>query len=328
MGGFFVRKLAGAAALTVHLQKMLPLLFHASGAKWIHGHFQAVLWCGLLANCAILAFYASYMEDLMNFEAAELPKLLMGLLTTESLVFVYYLFTTRTAKRGPAIAMTNGKTETSVASKIVARTIAIVSGVTCVIALRDLLLPGYIFDFIPRDDIYLEWTNVFLHSPPDGTPESNDQGLEAPLFVGDKFIAQFAALHILLCCMYKFVSCFWIRYGSDGSGAITSGMFWKTQTIGDALLLFNFRLFSSSANSASLDLRWHLMALAYETFILGTVMKGMDLFGLYDVLVGTSYLSACFLPSIFLVRRTLCFLLTLTRETLLIKKQRTVYYYT
>jgi hypothetical protein len=95
--------------------------------------------------------------------------------------------------------------------------------------------------------------------------------MEAPLFLGDKFISQFGALHILLLCLYKYVTAVIIRYGSDGSGEIKCRMIWKSQAIAQAMILFCFRVFQPAAFSASLDLRWHLMLLGYEAFILGKI---------------------------------------------------------
>jgi hypothetical protein len=275
MGGFFIRKLGGVASLGVHLQKLVPFLYHFSGAQWNLGHFRPILLTGLIANMIIAGFYALYMEDLTAAAATDLPMFMIGLLAIESIVFLCYLFQTRNAQRGPAVAMTEGKTPSSTPSKIVARTMMIVSGVMALIATRDLIFPGKIVDLVPRDDIYLEWTNALIHSPQDGTIESVDHGLEAAFFTGDKFMSQYTALHILLLCMFKFVSAFFIKYGSDGSGLIKCKMIWAVQFIADAGMLFVFRLFASAANSASLDLRWHLMCLSYETIILGKWLKGM-----------------------------------------------------
>lgn len=269
MGGFFIRKLAGAAALTVQLQKLLPLLVHQSGAQWVMGHFRPLLGAALLTNLAMIAFLHSYLEDLTTAGADMLPRCAMWLLGFESLVLAGYLVAKwRSEKKTVAVAMPNGKTPQSFTSNIVTRTIVMVTGIMTLIAGRDFFFPGVIVDFIPRDDIYLEWTNALLHSPPDGSPEAQDQGLEAPFFIGDKFIAQYAALNILIMCLYKFMTAV-TRFGSDGSGEIKCRMIWKTQAIGDACILFLLRLFTPAANSASLDLRWHLMSLAYETFILG-----------------------------------------------------------
>lgn len=269
MGGFFVRKMAGAAAVAIHLQKMLPLLFHPLGAQWVGGHFRPLLWTALVGNVSIVSFYALYMSDLAAAGAASLPKGFMALLTMETLAIMVYLFTSRKTQRGPATAMKEGKTPSSPVSRIVARTVLLVSSAMVLIAGRDLFFPGFIFEFFPRDDIYLEWTNSFIHSPPEGSPEAADQGLEAPLYIGDKFMSQYLALHLLLLCLYKYVSSF-IRLNADGSGEIRAKMIWKGQAIGDALLLFVMRLFTSAAVTASLNLRWHVMCLAYETFILGS----------------------------------------------------------
>jgi hypothetical protein len=54
----------------------------------------------------------------------------------------------------------------------------------------------------------------------------------------------------------------------DRSGVISSRMIWKAQAFGNMLLLGMLRFFTPAAKSASLDLRWHLMMVAYEAFIL------------------------------------------------------------
>ena len=132
-----------------------------------------------------------------------------------------------------------------------------------------MFFPGFIIDIIPRDEIYLEWTNAFFHSPPEGSSEALDNGLAAPLYIADKFVSQFMALNLLILCMYKLVSCIMIRIGSDGSGEIKAKIIWKIQAIGNALLLFVLRIFTPAASTASLDLRWHLVLFAFETLILG-----------------------------------------------------------
>lgn len=272
MGGLFIRKMGGAAAATVHLQKLLPLVFHPDGAQWKAGHFHPLYWMGILGNIAIAAFYASYLEDLKASQADEMPMFILGMLGLESLVLVYHLLTTKrnpSTTRLPAIAMSQDKTPTSVTSRIVTRTVAVVSSFVALIVARDLFFPGHIFEFIPRDDIYLEWTNALMHSPPEGSPEAEEQGLAAALFVGDKFVSQFMALHMLILIAYKFLTAFGIKFGSDGSGEIKCRMIWKAQCLGDAFVLLLLRLFSAAALTASLDLRWHLMLVAYETFILG-----------------------------------------------------------
>lgn len=269
MGGFFVRKLAGAASIGVHLQKLWPMLMHPTSAQWIQGHFRPMLTAAVVGNMMICAFYGLYLGDLDAASAGELPRALMALLMFESLVISYYLRTQKVEKPREAIAMPEGKTPDSFLSNIVTRTVAIVSGATAVIALRDLILPGHIIPFLPRDDIYLEWTGAFFHSPPEDSPEAYDQGLQAPLYIGDRFMSQYAALHLLILCLYKFVSAFHVRYGSDGSGEIKCRMIWKSQAVAAALVLFVVRVFQPAAKSASLDMRWHLMCIAYEGFILG-----------------------------------------------------------
>lgn len=268
MGGLFVRKVGGAAMLAVQFQKLLPLLLHPSGAQWKRGHFRPVLATAVVANFCLSIFYIYYiLNDLAAAGAEGLPLIFVAVLVVESLVILFYLFKS-TVKVGPAIAMTDGKTPSSVPSRIAARTIAICSGAVALVAARDLFLPGEIMDFIPRDDIYLEWTNAFLHSPPEGTVEAEEHGIMASLYIGDKFLSQFLALNLLLLCLFKFVSAFVIRYGSDGSGDIKAKMIWKAQFFGNGLILFLFRLFTQAAKSASWDLRWHVMVIAYETGIL------------------------------------------------------------
>jgi hypothetical protein len=268
MGGFFVRKVGGAAALGVHTQKLMPLLFHPLDARWKMGHFNPMLWTAIVSNILIAAFYASYMSDFVTAGADGLPKVFICILAVESLVMLYYVIANRETKRGAAVALPEGKTHKSVTSRIVSRTVFIVSTGIAIIAGRDFFFPGEILDFIPRDDIYLEWTGAFLHSPPEGTPEADDNGMASAMYVADKYLSQFMALHLLIGCLYKFVTALGIRYGSDGSGEIKCRMIWKAQAIGNGLLLFLFRLFSPAASTASLDLRWHLMCIGYETFIL------------------------------------------------------------
>jgi hypothetical protein len=268
MGGLFVRKLGGAAAMALQFQKLMPVLMHPWEARWKHGHFRPLLWTGVIANALLGAFYASYLPDLSTAGANGLAQMFIVVLTIESLVVLYYLYTSRNVKKGDAVVMKDGKTPSSIPSRIVARTVAICSGAVTLIAGRDLFFPGEILDFIPRDDVYLEWTNAFFHSPPEGTVEAEEHGMTTTLFIGDKFLSQLMAINFLLLCLFKFVSAFVIRYGSDGSGEVKSRMIWKAQFLGNGLILSLFRLFAPAAKSASLDLRWHLMCLAYETGIL------------------------------------------------------------
>jgi len=247
----------------------MPLLFHPLDARWKQGHFRPMLLTAVIANIALALFYASYMKDLIAAGADGLAKLFIAVLSLEAGIISWYLVTADKPTKGHAVILKDGKTPTSIVSRIVARTIAIVSSAIILIAGRDFFFPGHILNFIPRDDIYLEWTNAFLHSPPEGSPEMEDNGMTAALYIGDKFVAQSMALHMLILCLYKIVASFFVRYGSDGGGAVKSRMIWKVQAISGALVLTLFRLFSLAAGSASLDLRWHLMMLAYETFILG-----------------------------------------------------------
>mmetsp|Transcript_3009 Transcript_3009/g.6661 ORF Transcript_3009/g.6661 Transcript_3009/m.6661 type:complete len:276 (+) Transcript_3009:730-1557(+) len=270
MGGLFVRKVGGAASLAVQLQKLLPLLFHPLGAQWKRGHFRPVFATALFANILLATFYGIYIsEELAAVGADGLPKIFLGILLFETIVILGYLATASKYTKGPAVSMHEGKTPNSIVSRIVARTNVIVTGLIIIIAGRDLVSPGKILDFIPRDDIYLEWTGALLHSPPEGSPEAEAHGMERDFFVGEKYLSQFLALNMLIGCLYKFVAAFVVRYRNDGGGLIQAKMIWKAQAIGNALVLYLFRLFSPAAMSASLDFRWHLMMLAYETLILG-----------------------------------------------------------
>mmetsp|Transcript_2956 Transcript_2956/g.6967 ORF Transcript_2956/g.6967 Transcript_2956/m.6967 type:complete len:276 (+) Transcript_2956:441-1268(+) len=269
MGGLFVRKIAGAAGMTLQIQKMMPLLMHPVNARWKMGHFNPLLWTASVTNLLLAAFYGSCMYDLMTADAAFLPTIFIAILVIEAMVMLYYLMTFGEAKRGPAIALTQGKIPSSVVSRIVGRTVLLVSGAMTLFAARDLFYPGQIMSFIPHDDIYLEWVGALIHSPPEGSPEAEEYGMTAMLHLGDKFVSQLMAANLLLLCMYKFVSAFLIRYGSDGGGLVKSQILWKSQTIGGATILILVRLFTSAATSAGVDIRWPVMAIAYETFILG-----------------------------------------------------------
>lgn len=267
MGGLFVRKMGGAAVAAVHTQKLLPLLFHPQGAQWKLGHFQPLLRMAILGNLSICCFYGLYLEDLTAAGAETMAQICMAVLLAETCVMFFYLVTLKKSKTH-AVAMPDGKTPKSATSNIVRNTVGIVSGAIAVIAVRDLFFPGFIFDFIPRDDIYLEWTGAFFHSPPEGSEEAERYSIEAALFIGEKFLSQLLALHLLIGCMYKFATAFLIRYGSDGSGLHKCKMIWMAQAFGDGLLVFICRLFAQAASTASLDLRWHLMCLGYEMFVL------------------------------------------------------------
>lgn len=268
MGGFFVRKLTGGTGTMVHLHKLYPLLMHESGAHYTAGNFLVLFKTAVVANLCIIAFYASYYEDLLAAEAWDLPRMFIGVLCLETLVLFYAILSIK-PKRRPAVAMKDGKTPESLVSNILTRTVLIVSSLIALVAARDLFLPGFIIDLIPRDDIYLEWTNALFHSPPPNSPEDNSMGLEAPLYIGDKFVSQLCALHLLLLCLYKFVSALVIRVRSDGSGTPMAKMIWKVSCLGDAATMACFRFFASAAKSASWDVRWHLVLLSYEMFIFG-----------------------------------------------------------
>ena len=273
MGGFFVRKLCGAAGLGVHLHKILPLLLvHEHGAQWNRGHFRYTLWTSVVANLALVAFYRLvFWEDLTAAGATDLPMAMMVALAIETGVILYYLAVSETAPRGPAVALPPGKTHRSPVVNIVTRTTLICSTCVAVVAARDLFFPGHIIGIIPRDDVYLEWTNALLHSPPLGSPEAMDQGLEAPLYVGDKFVSQLCALQLLLLCLYKYVAALWIRYGSDAGGVPAARLMWKAAFIGNVAVTMCYRFFAHAAKSASFDMKYHLVLLSFETGILGTL---------------------------------------------------------
>jgi len=188
----------------------------------------------------------------------------------ETMAFLYYFLSLpKKATNVVAIAMPDGKTPSSIVSRIAARTVGLISGVVLLIAGRDLLFPGVPLQFIPRDDIYLEWTGAFLHSPPVGSPEYREGGLISPLYVGDKLLHQYMALNLIGMIVYKVAATFCVRFASDGSGLYVAKSMWKVSAIVGAGFVLILRLFVGAANSASLDFRWHLMSLAYEAFILG-----------------------------------------------------------
>lgn len=268
MGALFVRKLLGATTISVHLHKLLPILFHPEGCQWTRGHFRPLLMTALVSNIAIATLYGIYLEDFSSANADALPKLFIILLAFETIVVGCYLLGMKQITRGPAVVMPEGKTPTSIVSRILARTVAIVTGMSVMIAGRDLFFPGYIFKFFPRDEIYLEWTGAFLHSPPEDSGEAADQGMDAPFYIADKFLSQMLALNVLVLALYKFVSAFFIKYGADGSGVQKTKIIWQGSAVGTGIIFMIFRLFASAAKSASWDPRWHLMSMGYEWIIL------------------------------------------------------------
>ena len=265
-----MRKLAGAAGLGFYTQKLLPFLSHPVDTQWGNGHFVPLLFTSVLANLAVVGFYLFYFEDLRDAGAGLFAIVMVTILSVETVAMVYYLLSNHNLHTKAMITIKHKhKHPNSITSRIVMRTVSIVSGMVTIISVRDLFFPGQIISFIPRDDIYLEWTGAFIHSPPTGTPEEEEHSMESPLHIGDKFVSQLAALYMLILCLYKFATAFFIRYGKDASGEIKCRMIWKVQAISGCLVVFILRIFASASLSASLDLRWHLMCLAYETFILG-----------------------------------------------------------
>jgi len=335
MGGLFVRKVAGVAAMGYHTTKLWSIVFQSApvpslldgqikmkGASWSIGHYDPILTLGMLGNCFIAAFYMMRIEELRNAGAEPLVAMLVMASLIEALVFGAYLMSRRMSmkktkkvivgnkqqqqpqkqpkrsaqkKKGskdkdassspssslPATQEYNPQEDpNSIPSRIALRTVLIVSSIISLISVRDLFFPGTIISFIPRDDIYLEWTGAFFHSPPPDTVESDEYGLESPLYAGDKFMGQLLGLYLVLGCVWKFASVSAWSKGNktmefkspenvDRHGVVSSKMIWKAQALGDMLLLFMLRMFAPAAKSASLDLRWHLMTVAYEMIILG-----------------------------------------------------------
>lgn len=267
MGGLFVRKLLGATAMGVQIHKLFPILFHPKGCLWKRGDFRPLLTIAIISNIAIATLYGLYLEDFSTANAEGLPKIFIFLLAFEAIVLIYYLLGMKKITRGPAVVMPEGKTPKSIVSRILARTVTIVTGITAMIAGRDLFFPGYILKFFPRDEIYLEWTGAFLHSPPEGSAEAADQSMDAPFYIADKFLSQMLALNVLILALYKFASAFLIRYGADGSGVQKTKIIWQGSFAGMSMIFLIFRLFAPAAKSASWDPRWHLMSMGYELII-------------------------------------------------------------
>ena len=269
MGAYFVRKLAGAAALAFHLQKLIPILFQSSNFHWGHGHFRPMLLTSVLGNFAVAAFYVLHFDEFKSANAENLGFAIAIALIIEAVIILGFI--AASIGKGPSLKAKTfppGKGPASIVSKIITRTFCIVSGMIAIIAGRDFFFPGQELPFPPHDDIYLEWTGAFIHSPPANSEEENDFGLEAPLHFGDKFISRLMALYVLVVCFQKLVSGLLIRVGKDNSGEKKCKVFWQSQLVGNALILFTFRVFAPAALSASLDLRWHIMCLGYETFML------------------------------------------------------------
>jgi hypothetical protein len=344
MGGLFVRKMAGVAALGYHTSKLWPIVFQSApvpsfvadggkgimkmkGASWYIGHYDPILTLGILGNSCIAAFYMVRLDELRNAGAEPLVAILVMASLIEALVFGAYLMSRRMSsrkkktkkivdkppqskqqqqqqskrqaqkKKGSKDKDASSSTSTSlpattteynpqedpnsIPSRIALRTVLIVSSTISLISIRDLFFPCTILSFIPRDDIYLEWTGAFFHSPPPDTVEADEYGLESPLYAGDKFMSQLLGMYLVLGCVWKFASvCAWSKGDRsmesstsppnvDRHGVVSSKLIWRAQAFGNLLLLFMLRMFAPAAKSASLDLRWHLMTVAYEMIILG-----------------------------------------------------------
>lgn len=270
MGGFFVRKLAGAAALSFHLQKLLPVVFQSFNAHWALGHFNPVLATSVLGNLAVAGFYLSNLDDLKIAGAGDIGFIILLALFIEAIIITGFLFSVMLKKsvNVKVQKLPEGKNPHSFVSNIVTRTVCIVTSIITLIAGRDFFFPGEEMHFPPYDDIYLEWTGAFIHSPPPNSIEREEHGLEAPLHIGDRFVSRLSALYILIICFQKFAAALLVRVGKDNSGTTKCKLFWRTQAISDGLILFTIRIFTAAAKSASLDVRWHVMCLGYELFIL------------------------------------------------------------
>jgi hypothetical protein len=273
MGGYFIRKMAGAAALGFHLQKLVPVLFQGSEFHWGCGHFQPMLLTSVLGNLAVAGFYMSHSNEFKTSNAENMGLAVAAALVFEAVAILAFLVASLAGKKRSSLIGNNsfpaGKGPKSIVSKIMARTFCMVSGMIMTLAFRELFFPGIELPFPPYDDIYLEWTGALIHSPPKNSVEEREYGLESPLHVGDKFVSRLMGLYILIICFQKFISGFLIRVGKDNNGEKKCRTFWRVQCISNILLLFTIRVFAPAALSASLDFRWHVMSLGYETFILG-----------------------------------------------------------
>ena len=270
MGGLFVRKMCGAAGLIVHSQKLVAVLFQSNNNHWHLGHFNPMFYVASFGDLAVALFLLTKMDDLRSAKVEEGTLLTVLVLVFEALViFAYTLSNTRKLQVPKPRFHIPGKKPNTVVSRILMRTIAIVTGLITIIAGRDLFYPGTIIGLIPRDDIYLEWTGALIHSPSADTVEEYENSLQSSFFIGDKFVSQLGSLYLLITCFYKFATAFFIRVGKDKSGELKCKIIWRVQALGDVFILFIMRLFSSASLTASLDLRWHLMCIAYETFMLG-----------------------------------------------------------
>ena len=276
MGGFFVRKAAGAAALGWHIIKLWPLLVHTTGVEWQKGHYRPWLIAAIVGNLSIAAFWLSYLPEWKEEATPNRVSMVdwaymnLAVLGLETLTFCFFLSTTKIIKDGTAGAFSEGQSPRSMPSNIVTRTVVLVSGAMMIMGLRDLCAPGTILDFWPRDDVYLEWTNALRHSPPEGPPEWESGAINAPLFIGDKFISQLMAVHLVATSTAKLFSVLYIRLGADATrGKYQTKVLWQGTCLANAALMVVLRLFTPAAASASWDLRYHLMALGYETFMLG-----------------------------------------------------------
>ena len=315
MGGFFIRKMAGAIALGWSMYKLVPLLYTTPQTIWMSStssssskqqqHYTPWLGFAILGNMMIVLFWLVHVVEWQTQHLTDLihyAVLHITVLGVETMVMMYYaatllsLFqpsrhdpspssnttTTTTSTSHSATTMkTNenaaiahafpkGKTPTSLPSNIVSRTVLLISGTICALMVRDLCFAAFILStVIPRDDVYLEWTNALRHSPPKGSPEYAAYGMDAPLYSGDLFVSQYLALHMIVSCAIKLLAATTVRLGKDGRrGTLRTKLIWQGMSVSNGLLMFVIRLFTPAAASVALDFRYILMALGYETFIL------------------------------------------------------------
>jgi hypothetical protein len=148
MGGLFVRKMAGAAGLGFHLQKLVPLLFQRSDTHWGRGHFRPMLVTSALGDLAIAGFYISHGQVLKSDDAHFMGYAIAFALIFEAVIMLSFAVSSSSSiRKGTAGATSSpdfkvksfppGKGPKSVVCKIITRTFCIVTGAITLIAGRD-----------------------------------------------------------------------------------------------------------------------------------------------------------------------------------------------
>jgi hypothetical protein len=124
MGGFFVRKLAGAAALTVHSQTLFPILLQSEQVHWGGpGHFDPMLCTAMVGDVVIALFYLSYQKTLVNAGVDTWSLFMIMTCLLEALVIFLFLihrwFTSQ--KRGvdntSKVTFPEGKSSSSIVNR-------------------------------------------------------------------------------------------------------------------------------------------------------------------------------------------------------------------